>query len=188
MKLLTSVFVTCFFFVPSLLANVDIVDLGHALTGSKKATNFRGSGTYYNKAEKKRGNYDVTLKITDIGNNKLHFYWEIAFDDKTEIYSIIVKADHELLTVYSPKDTESLDDLATYIQAGWGYSVVKGMGTKRKVLAFLNYDYVDGNKYDEHFVVQRGRGGKLTIDSSGTLGNDKDGMVEIWSDQVQAVD
>ena len=188
MKQLTLVFVTCFFSSSALLANTDTLGIERGLVGNKKVKNFRGSGSYYSKAKEKRGSYDVGLKITNLSKNKLHFYWDISFDGKTDIYSIIVEINHELITVYSPKDTESLDDFDTYKEAGWGYGRITGIGLKSKLLIFLNYNYVDGNKYDEHFVAQRTSDRKLTIDSSGTLGNGEDGMIEIWKDRVKSVD
>ena len=188
MKQLTLVFVTCFFSSSALLANTDTLGIESVLTSGKKVRNFRGSGSYYRKAEEKRGSYDVALKITNLSENKLHLYKNISVGGKTAIYSIIVETERDLITVYSPKDAESLDDFDTYKEAGWGYGRITGIGPKSKLLIFLNHSYVDGNKYDEHLIAQRERGGKLAVDISGTLGNGDDGMIEIWKERVKSVD
>ena len=189
MKLLTLIFTASFFFAPTLLANIDsFFDPERGLIGNRKVMNFSGVGSYYHKPDDKRGKYKVLLKATNLGKDKLHLYWDISFDGKKELYSIVVERDHELITVYSPTDAENLRDLDTYKIAGWGYSGVVGTGLKRKILVFLNYQYVDGNRYDEHFAIQLNRDGKLVVDSSGTIGNDKDGMIEMWQDQVKQLD
>ena len=186
MKLLILGCVACSFFVPRLFASVDLFDNEHGLLGGKKVANFSGAGTHYNKPKDKRGEYKVDLKITDLGEDKLHLYWDIATEDGQELYSIVIKKDGELIAVYSPTDKDKLDDLESYKKSGWGYSALDPL--RGRLLVFLSYNYVDGNRYDEHFVAQQSLRKKLTISSSGTLGNDKDGMIVMWQDKVEAVD
>ena len=186
MRLLILSCVACAFFVPRLFASANLFDGEHSFMGGKKVANFSGAGTYYDKLKDTRGEYTVDLKITDLGEDKMHLYWDIAFEEGQELYSIIIKQDAELITVYSPTDKDKLDDLSSYEESGWGYSVLDVV--RGKLLVFLSYNYVDGNKYDEHFVARQSLSRKITISSSGTLGNDKDGMIEIWQDKVEAVD
>ncbi len=183
------VLTTCPFFVaPALRANIDRSDAGHVLTNGGGVSNFSGTGTYYNRLADERGEYAVSLQITPLSAAEMHLRWDYTTDGEQEIYSIVVAMDNELLTIYTPPDKDSLDNLDSYEVAGWGYSGIVTDSGQSKLLVFLNYKYIDGNRYDEHFAVQRAADGELVIDSSGTLGNSEDGMIEVWQDQVRSVD
>lgn len=169
----------------SSLASVDLFSAIRA--GDMGAMHFNGSGVYYEKLEGDRGKYLVALTITplDSSNDKrrAHFDWHyVSSDGDVELYGLILEGDHELLTVYVPKNPDSLHDLSTYKKAGWGYVAFGHDPSKQFV--FLHYVYHNGDKYDEHFLIEQEDDGRLVITSNGTTGNDEDGMNEIWRDRV----
>ena len=170
-------------------ANVDLFREVHA-TGTEPMY-FNGSGTYYDAAQNVRGKYMAALTITPLDSNngkrRAHFDWHIVVDDgSVETYGLILEGDHELLTVYVPASADSQHDLGSYVKAGYGY-VAGGHGVSGggKELVFLNYLYTDGNRYDEHLIAEEDEDGNIVISSNGTIGNDKDGMLEMWTDSYR---
>ena len=175
-------FTLCFVFTTKLFAS-DLFDHEQGLTAGASVAHYHGDGWYHDMQKNTSGKYLVALKISALDNNRLYLYWDIVFADGEELYGLILQKNGNLIKVYVPTDADNLDDISNYEEAGWGYSSTNGNETE----IFINYLYVDGRRYDEHFFVQRHSDGKWTIRSNGSIGSDQDGMIERWRDQVQPV-
>lgn len=165
-------------------ASVDLFSALH--TEGASAMHFNGSGVYYEKFEDERGNYLVALKITPLdssnGKRRVHFDWHyVSSDGDVEIYGLILEGDHELLKVYVPASEDTHHDLSSYVEAGWGYVAFGDDASKQFV--FIHYIYFDGERYDEHFLIEKDDKDRFVITSNGTHGTAEDGMNEIWSDR-----
>ena len=153
---------------------------------------FKGSGTYYKAMQDMRGKYLGALTITrldsDNGKNRAYFDWHLVLDDGMAItYGLILEGSSgsELLTVYVPASADTQHDLSSYVRAGYGY-VAGGDGVSGgKELIFFNCLYTNGSRYDVHMVAEEDDEGNIVISSNGTIGNDKDGMLQIWTDSYR---
>ena len=169
------------------------IDLFSAASAGEGTLHFSGDGVYYDVMKDVRGRYMAAMSIKSISSNndkrRAHFDWHIVVDDgSVETYSLILEGDHELLTVYVPASADSHEDFSSYVKAGYGYVASANNAVdadKGKELVFLNYLYHDGNRYDEHLMVEHDAEGSIVITSNGTIGNDKDGMLEIWTDSYR---
>ena len=179
MKKLAVVFFTLW--SVSAFASVDLFSAVRA--GGMGTMHFSGSGFYYENMKDDKGKYLVALTITPLDTNRTYFDWHIVLaDGSVELYGLILEQDHELITVHVPASADTQHDFSSYKKAGWGYVAFGNDASKQFV--FLNYLYHDSDRDDEHFLIARDADGRVVITSNGSLGNDKDGMNEIWSDHV----
>lgn len=167
-------------------------DLFSALrTEGTEAMHFSGEGVYGDRSsdeqgEYLKGKYMKALKVTPLDTTRIHLDQHINFDGHERRYGLILELYHELITVYAPTSDDTQHDFSTYVKAGHGY-VAFGGGDASKQFIFLNY-LRNGDRHDQHLLIQRDDKGRLVITDSGTLGNDKEGIDKIWYGQVTQMD
>ena len=173
--------VAVFFALQSVTAVAEIDFLSVLRGEGAGAMHFSGKGVYGEISPHEKGKYQVALKVTSLDTTRLHLDWHINFDGREGHYAVILEQNRELITVYTPAREASQHDFSTYVKAGYGYVAFGASASKQSI--FLNYLH-NGDRYDQHFLIQRNDKGRVVITGSGTLGNDKDGLEKIWHEHV----
>ena len=163
--------------------SVDLFDLTRA--DGNKAMHFNGSGRFYDASKNMKAKYVVAVKFTPLAAKRTHVTWRITHDGGEDFYALILERNHELLTIYAPASAKNQHDVSTYVKAGYGYLAFGDDTSKQFIM--MNYLHHSGNRHDGHMLVQYNKG-RLSIDTNGTIGNDKDGMNVIWVDHVTQLD
>lgn len=149
---------------------------------------YHGTGLARFTADGSKVNYLVSLKVRYLGNNKSHLVYHVVAGDVEKYFRMVIETNRDLIKVYVPSDKNSLEDLGTYQETGWGYFIDYGSERPHdKRVIFLHYLDEDGNMKDHHIHISTGHNGRWVLHNSGTIGNATDGMTVIWKSKIRQI-
>ncbi len=161
--------------------------------GARDASCYEGEGVMvYNDALDEKIEYDVTMKLTALADGRDLFEYSYVVAGRVTSQSIILEGGSDAIQgILVPASEGRRGDLASYVETGWGLEreydkLQQEEGTAKKRTVLLNYLDTNGNRVSHHILLRhRASDGVLVLDSTGTVGSDRDGAIFAWEDTLE---